>query len=181
MGAQSTAATQAQTQAGVLHGAKIIDAVKQAGIEYVLSVPDLHTSKGLLFPIADDPDLNLIRVCKEDECLGISAGLTYGDKRALILMQYTGFLYALNAIRGVGVEFKQPSVLMVGMLGKEPGVPPQESARYGLRIIEPILDVMGIPHIHIETDDDIAGITPAINTAYETPFPTAILIGGRAI
>ena len=39
-------------------------------------------------------------MCKEDECFGIAAGLTYGDKRALILIQYTGFLYAMNAIRG---------------------------------------------------------------------------------
>jgi len=70
---------------------------------------------------------------------------------------------------------------MVGMLGKEPGVPPQQSERYGLRIIEPILDAMGIPHFHIETDADIGGIVPAINKAYETPFPTAILIGGKAI
>jgi sulfopyruvate decarboxylase subunit alpha len=171
----------AEADASVLHGAKIIDAVKQAGIEYVLSVPDLHTSRGLLFPIAEDPDLNLIRVCKEDECLGISAGLNYGNKRALILLQYTGFLYAMNAIRGVGVEYKQPSVLMIGMLGKEPGLLPQDSKRFGLRIIEPMLDVLGIPHIHIETDADIDGITPAINKAYETPFPTAILIGGKAI
>ena len=165
----------------VLHGAKIIEAVKQAGIEYVLSVPDLHTSRGLLFPIADDKDLNLVRVCKEDECLGIAAGLTYADKRSLILLQYTGFLYALNAIRAVGVEYKTPAILMIGMLGKEPGVLPQDSARYGLRIIEPILDAMGIPHIHIETDADVAGIVPAITKAYETPFPVAILIGGRAI
>lgn len=175
------ASAKGQQETNVLHGAKVIEAVKKAGIEYVLSVPDLHTSKGLLFPIASDPDLKLIRVCKEDECLGISAGLTYGNKRSLILLQYTGFLYAMNAIRGVGVEYKQPSVLMIGMLGKEPGVPPQESKRYGLRIIEPILDVMGIPRIHIETDADVDQITPAINKAYETPFPTAILIGGKAI
>ncbi len=175
------ASANAPQDANVLHGAKVIEAVKKAGIEYVLSVPDLHTSKGLLFPIASDPDFKLIRVCKEDECLGISAGLTYGNKRSLILLQYTGFLYAMNAIRGVGVEYKQPSVMMIGMLGKEPGVPPQESKRYGLRIIEPILDVMGIPRIHIETDADVDQITPAINKAYETPFPTAILIGGKAV
>ena len=172
---------QAEANADVLHGKTVIDAVKKAGIEYVLSVPDLHTSIGLLFPIADDPDLKLIRVCKEDECLGIAAGLTYGDKRALILLQYTGFLYAMNAIRAVGVEYKTPAVLMIGMLGKEPGVLPQDSKRFGLRIIEPILDTMGIPHFHVESDADTAGITDAINTAYETPFPTAILIGGRAI
>lgn len=171
----------APAQDAVLHGAKVVEAIKQAGIEYVLSVPDLHTSRGLLFPIADDPDFNLIRVCKEDECLGIAAGLTFGDKRSLILLQYTGFLYALNAIRAVGVEYKFPACLMIGMLGKEPGVPPQQSKRYGLRIIEPILDAMGIPHTHIETDADVERIAPAIEKAYATPFPTAILIGGRAI
>lgn len=175
------ASATAQQDANVLHGAKVIDAVKQAGIEYVLSVPDLHTSKGLLFPIANDPAFKLIRVCKEDECLGIAAGLSYGNKRALMLVQYTGFLFAMNAIRGVGVEYKQPICMMIGMLGKEPGVPPQESRRYGLRIIEPILDVLGIPHVHIETDADVEHIAPAINKAYETPFPTAILIGGKAI
>lgn len=168
-------------EADQLHGARIISEIKKAGITHVLSVPDLHTSQGLLFPIADDPDLELIRVCKEDECLGIAAGLTYGDKRSLILLQYTGFLYAMNAIRAVGCDYKSPSCLMIGMLGKEPGVLPQDSQRFGLRIIEPILDTMAIPRILVETDDDVGAIAPAIDKAYETPYPTAVLIGRRPI
>ena len=164
-----------------LSGGRIVEAIKQARIEYVLSVPDLHTSQGLLRPIADDPDLTLIRVCKEDECLGIAAGLTYGDKRALILVQYTGFLYAMNAIRAVGCEHRTPACMMIGLLGKEPDVPPQESARFGVRIIEPILDTMGIPRTLIETDADVARIAPAIEAAYAAPFPTAMLIGKRPI
>ena len=121
--------------ADVLHGAAIIEAVKAAGVSHVLSVPDLHTAKGLLSPITADPDMTLIRTCKEDETLGIAAGLTYGAKRALILIQYTGFLYAMNAIRAVACEHKQPMCMMIGLLSKEPGVPPQESKRFGLRII----------------------------------------------
>ena len=103
-----------------LHGSNIIAAIKASGVEYVLAVPDIHTSKGLLFPIADDPGLRLVRVCKEDECVGIASGLSYSDKRALILIQYTGFLDSLNAIRAVAVEYKQPIVMMVGLLGHEP-------------------------------------------------------------
>src|SRR3954463_8989652 len=91
-----------------LKGSSLIAAIKQSGVEFVLAVPDIHTSKGLLFPIADDPDLRLIRVCKEDECVGIASGLHYTDRRALMLVQYTGFLYSLNAIRAVAVEYKQP-------------------------------------------------------------------------
>jgi hypothetical protein len=40
------APTKAATDANVLHGGKIIAAIKKAGVEYVLSVPDLHTSQG---------------------------------------------------------------------------------------------------------------------------------------
>ena len=167
--------------ADVLHGAAIIEAVKAAGVSHVLSVPDLHTAKGLLSPITADPDMTLIRTCKEDETLGIAAGLTYGAKRALILIQYTGFLYAMNAIRAVACEHKQPMCMMIGLLSKEPGVPPQESKRFGLRIIEPILDVMGIERHYIDTDADIAKITPAIRRAYETSQPVAMLIGRKPL
>src|SRR3954464_5985200 len=110
-----------------LKGSSLLAAIKQSGIEFVLAVPDIHTSKGLLFPIADDPDLRLIRVCKEDECVGIASGLHYTDRRALMLVQYTGFLYSLNAIRAVAVEYKQPICMMVGLLGHDGSVPPTDS------------------------------------------------------
>src|ERR1700761_4721289 len=121
-----------------LHGGGIIAALKASGIEYVLAVPDIVTSSGLLGPIARDNDFKLIRVCKEDECIGIASGLSYSDTRALVLIQYTGFLDSLNAIRGVAVEYKQPVCMMVGLLGHEPDRLPTQSSKYGVRIIEPI-------------------------------------------
>ena len=111
-----------------------------------------------------------MRVCKEDECVGIASGLHYSDKRALILIQYTGFLDSLNAIRAVAVEYKQPICMMVGLLGHEPERLPAESGRYGVRIIEPICDAMGIPHHLISQDSDVAKIKPAIDKAYTDSF-----------
>jgi sulfopyruvate decarboxylase TPP-binding subunit len=171
--------TKAEDTQVTLTGAKIITAVKQSGVEFILAVPDIVTSKGLLFPIAADKDLKLVRVCKEDECVGIASGLTYSDKRALILIQYTGFLDSLNAIRAVAVEYKQPIVMMVGLLGHEPDRLPSESGRYGVRIIEPICDAMGIPHHLISQDSDIAKIKPAIDKAYTESSPVAFLVGRR--
>lgn len=162
-----------------LRGSAVIEQIKAANIRYILSVPDLHTSNGLLRPIAGDSFFTHIRVCKEDECLGIAAGLTYGGHRSLMMVQYTGFLYALNAIRGVACQQKLPICMMIGMLGKEPGVPPTESRRFGLRIVEPILDVMSITRTCIETDADAHTIGPAIEEAWRVSRPTAILIGGR--
>jgi sulfopyruvate decarboxylase TPP-binding subunit len=171
--------TRLETSPRELHGGEIIAAIKASGIEYVLSVPDIVTSAGLLRPIAQDKDLKLIRVCKEDECVGIASGLHYSDKRALILIQYTGFLDSLNAIRGVAVEYKQPICMMVGLLGHDPEKEPRASPRYGVRIIEPILDDMGIAHHHINVDADVAKIQPAIEKAYRESQPVALLIGRR--
>jgi sulfopyruvate decarboxylase subunit alpha len=174
MDAVTTKADDAQV---TLTGAKIITAIKQSSVEFVLAVPDIVTSKGLLFPIAADKELRLVRVCKEDECVGIASGLTCCDKRALILIQYTGFLDSLNAIRAVGVEYKQPIVMMVGLLGHEPERQPTQSGRYGVRIIEPICDAMGVPHHLISQDADVAKIKPAIDKAYAESQPVAFLVG----
>jgi sulfopyruvate decarboxylase subunit alpha len=159
-----------------LNGGGIIAAVKASGVEFILSVPDITTSSGLLAPIANDTELKLIRVCKEDECVGIASGLSYADKRALILIQHTGFLDSINAIRGIAVEYKQPICMMVGLLQHDAEKTPRESSRYGVRIVEPILDDMGIAHHVINTDADVPQITPAIEKAYAESRPVAFLI-----
>src|ERR1700722_19452425 len=160
-----------------LDGGGIIAAIKASGVEYILSVPDITTSSGLLAPIANDTELHLIRVCKEDECVGIASGLHYADKRALILIQHTGFLDSINAIRGVAVEFKQPICMMIGLLQHEPDRAPRESSRYGVRIVEPILEDMGIAHHLVSVDADIPKIKPAIDKAYAESRPVAFLVG----
>jgi sulfopyruvate decarboxylase subunit alpha len=162
-----------------LDGAAIVAAIKQGGVEFILSVPDIVTSGGLLRPLARDPSLRLIRVCKEDECIGIASGLSYCDRRALSLIQYTGFLDSINAIRGVAVEYAQPICMMIGLLGHDPYSSPRNSPRYGVRIVEPILDAMGIAHHLINEDGDIAKIAPAIDGAYASSRPVALLIGRR--
>ena len=161
----------------VLHGDRIIAAIKQSGVRTVVALPDRTTVTGLLRPLEADRDLRLVRVCKEDEAIGISAALSYCDHRALVLIQYTGLLDSLNAVRGVAVEYGMPICMMVGLLGKEPGVAPTRSKQYGLRIVEPVLDAMEVAHHLIETDDDIALIKPAIDTAYAQSRPVVLLVG----
>src|SRR5258708_17376835 len=110
-----------------LKGSPIIAAIKASGVEFILSVPDIVTSGGLLRPIARDPELKLIRVCKEDECIGIASGLSYCDKRALTLIQYTGFLDSINAIRGISAEYGQPLCMTIALLGHYPYPTPRTS------------------------------------------------------
>jgi sulfopyruvate decarboxylase subunit alpha len=163
----------------ILSGAAIIREIRASRIEFVVSVPDITTSEGLLRPLARETAPRLIRICKEDEGVGICAGLSYCDKRALLLIQQTGMLDSINAIRGVAVEYSLPICMMVGLLEKESDVPPRQSKRYGVRIVEPILEAMGIVYHEIETEADVPKIRPAIDEAYTRSRPVVLLIGRR--
>jgi sulfopyruvate decarboxylase subunit alpha len=162
---------------GYLQGGRIIAEIKASHIEFVVSVPDITTSEGLLRPLSQGAAPRLIRVCKEDEGIGICAGLSYTGRRSLLLIQQTGLLDSINAVRGVAVEYALPICMMVGLLEKEPGIRPRQSRRYGVRIVEPILDAMGIAYHEIEEAADVAKIKPAIEDAYAQSRPVVLLIG----
>jgi sulfopyruvate decarboxylase TPP-binding subunit len=157
--------------------ADIIREVKRAGIRFIVALPDRVTSERLLKPMLADPEFRVVQVCKEDEGMSICSGLYAAGHRALLLIQYTGLLDSLNAMRGVAIECKSPICFMVGLLGKEPGVAPTQAKRYGIRVVEPVLDAMQIEHELIETANDASKIVPAIDRAYERLEPVAMLIG----
>jgi len=169
--------TAASMQPAAPSGAEMIAALKRARIEFVVSLPDIVTSEGLLRPIARDPDLKLVSVCKEDEGVSICAAMSYSDTRAVLLMQQTGLMDSLNAIRAIGMDYGLPVCMIVGLQGKEPHVKPSRSASYGVRIIEPILDVMGLAHDLIEDPQDTDLLVPGIERAYRESAPHCFLVG----
>ena len=158
-------------------GPTIIEAIKQARIEFIVSVPDIVTSDGLLWPISKDPDLKLVRVCKEDEGVSICGAMSYNETRAMLLMQQTGLMDSLNSIRAIGMDYQLPICMMVGLQGKEPHLKSNESGAYGVRIIEPILKTMEIPYRSIESSDDLQHIEADIDQAYKTSSCFVFLIG----
>jgi len=158
-------------------GENIITQLKQAGVSIIVSVPDIVTSDGLLWPISKDPDFRLIRVCKEDEGVSICAALSYSNTRAVLLMQQTGLMDSLNAIRAIAMDYHQPVCMMVGLQGKAAAETVTESASYGVRIIPPILDAMALRHIGIDSDEDTTKISPAIDGAYQSGDALCFLVG----
>lgn len=160
-----------------LRAADLITAVKSAGIRFIVALPDRTTSEHLFKPMLADPDLHVVQICKEDEGVSICSGLYAAGQRALLLMQYTGLLDSINALRGVAVEGRNPVCMMVGLLQKEPGVLPTQSRHYGVRVVEPVLDAMHIEHHLIEAPDDVEKVGPAIEAAYERAMPVVMLIG----
>ena len=161
----------------VLAAADIIREIKRAGIKSVVALPDRVTSHYLLKTILRDPEFKTVQVCKEDEGISICSGLFAAGQRSLMMMQYTGLLDSVNALRGVAVEGENPVCMLVGLLGKELNVPPTQSKKYGVKIIEPILDAMGIEHHWVEQPGDTGQIVPAVEKAYASSRPMALLIG----
>ena len=150
---------------------------KRAGIHFVVALPDRVTSHYLLKGLMADPEFKVVQVCKEDEGISICSGLYAAGHKSVFMMQYTGFLDSINAIRGVAVEGHFPVCMVVGLLGKEPDLAPTKSKKLGVKITEPILDVLGIEHHLIEGNADTQAIAPAIDKAFASSSPTAILIG----
>jgi len=159
-----------------LRGADIIAAIKESGIATVVALPDIVTSDGLLWPIARDPALRLIRVCKEDEGVSICAGLAFTATRSLLLMQHTGFLDSINAIRAIAVEYEFGLCMIVGLQGMEPDREPPQSAKYGVRIVEPLLEVMGIDHARLTVRGDEGRIPSAFERARSENRPFVFLV-----
>ena len=150
---------------------------KRAGIHFVVALPDRVTSHHLLKGLLVDPAFKVVQVCKEDEGVSVCSGLYAAGHKSVLMMQYTGLLDSINSIRGIAVEGHFPVCMIVGLLGKEPDIAPTKSKKFGVKIIEPILDVMGIEHHLIERDADAEGIAPVIEKAFANSSPTAILIG----
>ena len=159
-----------------LQGKNIQAALQEARIEFVVALPDIVTCDELLWPIAREDNFRLVNVCKEDEGVSICAGLSYAGKRAILLMQHTGFLDSINAIRVMGMDYQLPVVMMIGLQGLEEDRAPSESAQNGVRIVEPILKAMDIPYFVLNHDSDSSAISKAIDSAYTVPRPLAFLI-----
>lgn len=159
-----------------VRGAEIIAAIKRSGISTVVALPDIVTSDHLLWPISRDPELHLIRVCKEDEGVSICSGLGYAGVPALLLMQHTGLMDSLNCIRGVAVEYEFGLCSIVGLQGMEPDRMPPQSDKYGVRIVEPVLDAMGIEHARLTLRGDEAHIPPAFQKARSSKRPFIFLV-----
>ena len=164
-----------------LKARNLIQEIKRAGIRFIVALPDRTTSEHVLKTMIEDPDFQVVQVCKEDEGVSICSGLYAAGHRSLLLMQYTGLLDSINAVRGVAMQGKNPVCMMVGMLQKEPGVPPAQSKRYGLRIVEPILDAMQIEHHLIEAPGTEDHVVPTVEAAYTELRPVAMLIGREPI
>jgi sulfopyruvate decarboxylase subunit alpha len=154
----------------------MLEVIRSAGITDVITVPDTHQQSLLrLLAYSDDP--RLITVCTEDEAMGINLGLYMGGRTPLLLIQNSGFYASLNTLRGLALDARVPTCLLIGEYFRDPALPSRDNPGRLVRMLEPTLEAWDVPIYRLEHDDDITSIPTAIRHAWRERTTVALLVG----
>jgi sulfopyruvate decarboxylase TPP-binding subunit len=155
---------------------QIVDELLALDITHVVNVPDTH-QRTLLAELARQSRMRLLTACTEDEAIAINAGLWVGGQRPILSIQHVGLLAALNNVKGIAMDARVPTCMLVGYFGRDVTRSARDNAARAVSLIEPTLDAWGVPYFPIESPDDIGAIRKAYDTSLEREGPSVVLIG----
>lgn len=158
----------------------LVAALRAAGADSVVTVPDFVQFSVHARLEEGEPGLTLVRACSEEQAVNVAAGLAVGGRRPVVLIQNQGFYACVNAVRALGLDAQIPMVLMIGQFGREfsnLGRDRSLSSRRMVRMLEPMLETMGIPFVCLERRHDAALVNQAFDLALERNGPAALLVG----
>ena len=95
---------------------KIIDNLKEGGVDFYLSVP-CKLLANMIDILEKDKDVYYSAVPREEEGMGICAGAYLGNKFPCILMQNTGIGNSINAIVSLLQLYNIPIVFLISYRG----------------------------------------------------------------
>ncbi len=153
----------------------VYDAMKRVGIRLVSALPETWLVH--LVRMADeDPEMTLVRLAKEEEGVGVSAGAHFAGLRSAMLMQNHGFLQAINGIVGVSLLYKIPLLMLVTDRGSFGEKDPWQTE--GGKYTRPVLRALNIAHDELSRPDEVEPkVTKAMTLAQSSLAPVALLLG----
>lgn len=150
----------------------ILEAMKEAGINFVTSLPDYNLAK-LLELVEADRDIKHVPLCREEEGIGICAGAYMGGKTTAIIMQNGGFLNSCNALTTTALNFNIPMVLFIYYAGD---IGDEGFSTLG-SVTEPVLVGLGIRYYVLRKVEEIKPtIKGATTLAVDSRRPVAVLL-----
>src|ERR1700732_1231888 len=96
----------------------IVQELRALGVTHVINVPDTH-QRTLLAALARQSQMRLLTACTEDEAIAINAGLYIGVQRRILSIQQVGLLAALNNVKGISMDARIPTCMLVGYFGRD--------------------------------------------------------------
>jgi sulfopyruvate decarboxylase TPP-binding subunit len=98
----------------MLDGRTMVGVLKACGVTHVVWIPDSELGRWDA-ALQAEPDLHLIRVCREGEGVAVAAGLQLGGKQPIVAIQCTGFFEAGDSLRNIVHDMKLPLFFLVGV------------------------------------------------------------------
>ena len=151
-------------------------AIRAAGVQDIVLVPDTH-QRTLLDALMADEEIRTVHCSTEDEAIAVSAGLIIGGRRPLMQIQHAGLYACVNNLRGVGLDGRFPIVMLIGLLGRDPELAPQEDGSSMVRLAEPLLETLGVPSHLLDGVEDLHHVLEAFEEAEAREGPVALLVG----
>ena len=152
----------------------IYQALKANGITLISALPETWLVH-LIRMAEDDPAMTLVRLAKEEEGVGISAGAHLAGAKSAMLMQNHGFLAAVNPIVSCAQLYRIPLLMLISLRGDFGERDPWQTE--GGLVTEHVLEALRIPSIRLEHPDHVAErIRKAQVLAYSSYRPVALLL-----
>ena len=152
----------------------VYEALKASGIGLVSALPETWLVH-LIRMAEEDPSTILVRVAKEEEGIGISAGAHFAGLRSALLMQNHGFLQSINGITSLALLYKIPLLMLIsdrGYLGERD---PWQTE--GGKFTRRVLDALGIVRDDlVERDRVPAQVAKGMTLAQSSLSPVALLL-----
>jgi sulfopyruvate decarboxylase TPP-binding subunit len=154
----------------------ILGELQALGITHAINVPDTH-QRTLLAALARQQQIRLLTACTEDEALAINAGLYVGGAKPIISIQNTGLLAAMNNVKGIAMDARVPTCMLVGYFGRDVHKSPRDNPSRAIHLIEPTLEAWGIRYYPLEHPDQLHVIQEAYQHSLQTLGPSVVLVG----
>ena len=153
-------------------GGAIIEALKSAGVDCLVSVPDFNFVD-LLKQVDADPGLRHVPVAREEEGIGVCVGAYLGGLQPAMAMQNAGLLNSCNALTTTALQFEIPILMVVWYAGDFGDT---AFMRLG-EVTEGILEGLGIRYLVPRTFDELGpAVAKAKKLADYSKRPVAVLV-----
>src|SRR5213076_768078 len=152
----------------------IYDALKGCGVRLMSALPETWLVH--LIRMADeDPEMILVRLAKEEEGVGISAGAHLAGVKSAMLMQNHGFLASINGIVSCAQLYRIPVLMLISYRGEFGERDPWQTEGGG--VTEALLRALRIPFSYLDSVEHVAPrIAKAQTLALSSNKPVALLL-----
>lgn len=152
----------------------IYDALKACGVGLVSALPETWLVH-LIRLAEEDPDMILVRLAKEEEGVGISAGAHLAGVKSAMLMQNHGFLASINGIVSCAQLYRIPLLMLISYRGEFGERDPWQTEGGG--VTEHLLRALRIPYSYLENPEHVARrLAKAQTLAASSNKPVALLL-----